>query len=110
MQESLMVMLFAALMRTPGEMSTWSPMAMPASVFVFGPDREPGFFVRTPQQGHMGTDADRATEQFDMPGLDDKGVVPEAGQVGRQVMAHIQVLEPVPGFFDVIGPGVPDHG
>ena len=78
-------------------------------VFVFGPDGEPGFFVRAAQEGDVAADGDRAAEDFDVPGFDDEAVGAQTFQFGGQVTADPEVLEAVPGLFHPVG-AVVFHG
>jgi hypothetical protein len=57
----------------------------------------------------MTPDAYGSAKNFNMPGFDNKRVFSKAGQLRRKLMPDIQMLQPVPGLFDIIGAKILDH-
>ena len=72
------------------------------NIFFLGPHRQPGSFVRAPQQGHMTADGDRAAEQFNIPGFNYISMGAQGAKLGNKITADIKILEPVPGLFNIV--------
>ena len=73
------------------------------NIFCIRPHRQPGHFISASQKGNIIPDADRSAKYFNVPGLYNEGMFSKGCQLRGKPVNDIQMLEPVPCFFNIIG-------